>query len=678
MVTNSEKPDEPSPRWAYLLLAGLILVILWGTLIALWQLPRHMPQLGEAVASPKPAETGMPARLSPTASPTPGPTHPSTSTSAIPSPTAGTLAITELAAEVDDRAGIITFHMAAEVLPLRQVDEVLLWYDTEVGHRMQRIAGPLPASTTLSYQIDASQEGLTATISTDGSSPLTTGEIDYWWLVRDTSGETARAGGMVALGPALQASVTTATPEPPVDFTWAMSESQHFQFHFVPGTAAERDLSHVGSLAEAALARTSAVLEVEFDDRMGIYLVPRVFWQGGATYGDKVQLMSYLDRNYADVETWAYFTHEGTHALAQDFIQPKQQDSGPDGVLVEGLAVWASNGHYDQEPVDAWAAVVANSEEYIPLAELREGPFYDFQHEVSYLEGASFVKFLIEQYGLDKLKELYGLATGEAEHDEALVKRLYGQGYDDLESSWLGYLSELEPTTDEANRWRLTRRAFDLMRRYQTELDPDARILPPLPPPEWTTDTLAIFLHRVGAPVNVALETALIAAGDRLDHGDLAGAAALLDDVESALNAGGVPERPGLKDRLAIIDLIAQQNRAILRADREAYLDTVDPDSLLAADRVIEERLRSPFTGYAQEIVRLDVAEDGQSAEGAVLLHAQLAGEGFGQDLTDGQLFAVAFAKSAGRWRMIHRESMVQTLSWPPSACETGEESVLQ
>ena len=85
------------------------------------------------------------------------------------------------------------------------------------------------------------------------------------------------------------------------------------------------------------------------------------------------------------------------------------------------------------------------------------------------------------------------------------------------------------------------------MRRYETDLDPDARYLPPKPPPEWTSDTLKIFWRRVNAPVNIVLETALIAVQERLYGGDLAGAEALLDDIEAALDAGGEldPARAG-------------------------------------------------------------------------------------------------------------------------------------
>jgi hypothetical protein len=560
-------------------------------------------------------------------------------------------------ADVEDKAGTIEFHMEAEVPADRRIEEVLLWYDTEIGHAIQRTAGPLTQTVTLSYELDAALEGLTRTLTT-------TGEIDYWWLVRDTAGESVRAGGTATMGPALQALVVAPRPKPPrIDHTWSISESKHFRFHYVPDTAAARDLNQLGRLAEATLQRTSNLLGAEFDAQMSIYLIPRIFWQGGAAYSGKVQLISYLDRNYTAIETWSYFAHEGTHALAQDLLQPKEDGGGPDGVLVEGLAVWASDGHYRQEPIDAWAAVVADSDEYIPLSELRAGPFYDFQHETSYLEGASFVKFLVAQYTLGKFKELYGLATGEEGHDEALVEDLYGKGYATLEEDWLAYLDGLSPAPEQADTWHLKVRAFDLMRRYQTDLDADARILPDTSPPEWTTDTLKIFLHRLNAPTNVVFETTLIEAQERLRNGDLSGAAGLLDDIEAALDAGGSLDRPTLWARQAILDLIAEQDRAVLRADVDGYLNTLDPDYARRVGAEVKEALQAPYTAYWQEVVRLSVSDDGLRAQGTVLLHSQIAE---GTPPEQGTLYSLTFVTRNGHWLVGEREPVRPTLSLPP------------
>jgi hypothetical protein len=175
------------------------------------------------------------------------------------------------------------------------------------------------------------------------------------------------------------------------------------------------------------------------------------------------------------------------------------------------------------------------------------------------------------------------------------------------------------------------------------------------------SDTLEIFLHRVDATVNVALETALIAVQDRLYSGDPEGAAALLDDVEAALDAGGALERPSLQDRQAILDLVALQDRAILRADAAAYLETLA--LAYAREAAVEELLQTPFVAYEQEVVRLEVADDGLSARGVVLIHAQVADDVYS---ADGQLVAVAFAKTTEGWRMAGQEPAEKALSLPP------------
>ncbi|MGD8626799.1 MAG: hypothetical protein PVJ34_19840 [Anaerolineae bacterium] len=636
-MTNASDHNRGEPRARYLLLAALIFVLAASLLAVLWQVPRLFPGLaGPPTLAVTPA----------TATPMPTPTL------ALRGP-----AITEMTATADDAAGTISFHLAAEVPADQTIARVLLWYDTEAGHGLRRIDGPLSHRTAIDYRLDPAREGLTRTVTG-------THDLDYWWLVQDTAGEAVRAGGTLILGPELRDQITVAPPSPSAPaYTWTLSETQHFTFYYLPGSAAERDRFQIGPLAEDSLDHISAVLEVAFQGQMAIYLVPRVFWQGGAAYGDKVQLISYLDRNYTGIEIWSYFTHEGTHALAQDLIQPKENGGGPDGVLVEGLAVWASGGHYRHEPLDAWAAVVAASDDYLPLAELRAGPFYDFQHETSYLEAASFVKFLVARYGLARLKELYGRATGDKTHDGALVQGLYGHTYQELEAQWLAHLEALDPSPRQETTWALKVRAFNLMRRYETELDPDARILPGNTPPEWTSDTFKIFTHRLTAPQNVVLETALIAAQERTYGGDLPGATALLDDVEAALDAGGDLDRPALQARREIVDLMAAQDRAILRADARAYGHSLAPNSELDREAAIEATLLPPFVEYDQEVVRLDLAGGDETAEGQVLLHARLAD---GEFEDDGRLFDVTFVQTPGGWRLWSRAPARVALSLPP------------
>ena len=267
----------------------------------------------------------------------------------------------------------------------------------------------------------------------------------------------------------------------------------------------------------------------------------------------------------------------------------------------------------------------------------------------------------MDRFGWSKFGELYGQATGKAEHDEELVSRLYGEGYAALEADWLAYLKSLSSTPEQAKTWNLTVRSFDLMRRYETEMDPDARILPDKSPTDWASDTLKIFLHQRQAAANVVLETALIAAQEHLKGGDPDGAASLLDDVQASLDAGGKLVRPSLQARQALLDLITAQDRSVLRADLSAYLDTYEPQYTPSPTQT--ETLQLPFTAYQQEMVRLDMAGDGQSAQGVVLVHAQLDGGDFPEN---GRLFAVTFVQREGQWRMVSRQPTEPVLTLPP------------
>jgi hypothetical protein len=236
-----------------------------------------------------------------------------------------------------------------------------------------------------------------------------------------------------------------------------------------------------------------------------------------------------------------------------------------------------------------------------------------------------------------------------------------------LEAEWLDYLAGLSPMPEQAETWNLKVRSFDLLRRYETELDPDARLLPSNAPPEWTSDTLKVFLGRVNAPVNIVLETALIAAQERMYGGDLAGAAEILDAVEAALDAGGMMTRPLLREREAILEMLATQDRAVLRADADAYRATLDPASGLGLDAAVGEALHPPFTTYHQELVRLDVEDSNRSAQGVVLLHAKVAGGDFPDD---GRLFSLDLIKVGSRWLVSSRESVELDLSLPPASAD--------
>jgi hypothetical protein len=320
----------------------------------------------------------------------------------------------------------------------------------------------------------------------------------------------------------------TTTPGPAAAGLWRRAETEHFTFYYLPGSRAEQDLAPIQAAGEQAMAEVAAALAVAPTTRIQVYFVNRIFWQGGASYPDNVLLLSYPepDRDYVASDLPTVFRHEIAHALVGQAVG----DDRKGGMLGEGVAVWAARGHYHEEMLDVAAATLLepNADLYIPLPALRSD-FYNQQHELAYLESGALVRFLIARHGVAAFKRL--LAAPDK------PDQIYDQSWLELEAAWRESLQALQPTVADAEAVRLRVRYYDVMRRYEEQRDPDARLLPDRAPPEWDAALVARFSRANPDPADIALERQLTTAGRALWTGAPATAARLLDEVEAAMPA---------------------------------------------------------------------------------------------------------------------------------------------
>jgi hypothetical protein len=323
--------------------------------------------------------------------------------------------------------------------------------------------------------------------------------------------------------------VPTPSPQPPTPLAlaWLRADTPHFSLYYLPGTQAAQDIETIKATGEHAVADAAAALVVSPTTRISVYLVNRVFWQGGASYAGNVLLLSYPDpsRDIVASDLITVFRHEVTHALVEQMLGSPEHKGG---LLGEGVAVWVAGGHYHKEPLDVLASTLVgeNSDLYIPVPTL-ETAFYDQQHEIAYLEGAALVQYLITREGLDKFKRLLATPTAPGP--------IYGQSWAQLEQAWRAALAATSHTPADAQAVRLRVRYYDAMRRYEAARDPDARTLPDQPPPAWGPDLLATFARPSPEPANITLEQKLTTAGRALWTPDLATTARILDQVDVAL-----------------------------------------------------------------------------------------------------------------------------------------------
>jgi len=353
--------------------------------------------------------------------------------------------------------------------------------------------------------------------------------------------------------PLLPAEARTA---PEAGAQWARAESACCIFHYLTGTAAERDIELIRGEADAAFRHVEQALGVTRDRQVVFTLMSRLVGHGGFAAGEIT--LSYLDRNPAVTQLPQLFAHEATHILDRKLAQNKPT------ILIEGMAVYVAGGHFKPEPLDERAAAALALGRYIPLAELANA-FYPAQHEIGYLEAGAFIKYLVERDGWERFVQMYASfqsAPTDAAVLDAGLRANYGLTLAEMEAEWLDYLRALPPMLDQVEDLRLSVDLFDTLRRYQQALDPAGYFLS-----AWLPDgrrgrergIVADFVRQPDADDNVALEAMLNAAGWALQAGEWAHAEELLGAVNVALEANDLAAAPLAADYRQIVSELRAQ-----------------------------------------------------------------------------------------------------------------------
>ncbi|HEX9089977.1 MAG TPA: hypothetical protein VF831_00730, partial [Anaerolineales bacterium] len=320
---------------------------------------------------------------------------------------------------------------------------------------------------------------------------------------------------------------------------WSSTQTLCCSVFYISETASERDLPTLTSLIDAQAHDAIQKMGSSFTEPITVTILPRLLGHGGFTSSEIS--VSYLDRNYAS-NSWALVVHhEMIHAidghLGGDF-RPS--------ILVEGLAVYMTGGHYKTEPLMPRAAALLKGylNMYIPLKDLADD-FYMSQHEIGYLEGASLIEYMVNTYGWDAFSRFYRdihLDKGESQSDaiNAALKVHFSISFAQLEQGFISALNTETDTSTWVDDVRLTVNYYDTLRRYQQILDPSAYFRT-----AWLLDNktmrergiVADYLRHPHQADNLALETLFITAGQQVSDKSYSAADQTLASINSVLNA---------------------------------------------------------------------------------------------------------------------------------------------
>ncbi len=310
-------------------------------------------------------------------------------------------------------------------------------------------------------------------------------------------------------------------PPPEPEASWQSTSSACCSLHYISGTDAERDIQLLAEQADEVSATVSGQLGVQLTEKIPITFIPRVIGQGGFAW-DGLYL-TYLDESYLGNELNIILHHEFVHyyddALGGDYTPP---------ILVEGLAVYLSGGHYKPEAIIPRAAGLLVLNWYIPLNTLAND-FYTHQHEIGYLEAGAFVSYLHETYGPGTFAEFYRTIPppgdgGDSGSLDRALQETYGKTLDEIEQDFILTLARQVVAPDILRDLELTVMTYETLRRYQADFDPSAYFLT-----AWLPDgnemrrrgLVADFTRRPQDWQNRLVETMLMGLHERLFISDL-------------------------------------------------------------------------------------------------------------------------------------------------------------
>lgn len=346
----------------------------------------------------------------------------------------------------------------------------------------------------------------------------------------------------------------SARPMPEPLARWTQTESACCIFHYLTGTAAERDIAIITTTADEAFEQVEEQLGITRQNKVVFTMLSRLLGHGGFA-SDEISL-TYIDRDAAYSDLTSVFKHEGTHILDRQIARERPI------IMTEGMAVYVAGGHFKPEDLEKRAAALLILENYIPLAELADD-FYFSQHEIGYLEGGAFIKFLVDKFGWERVRSFYGSfqsAPTDSAMLDAALRANFSQSLEELEAEWLAKLGSLPPDLAQAEDLRLTVMLYDTLRRYQQANDPAAYFLTawlPYGREARQRGVVADFVRHPTAPENIALETMLAAAGEAIVAQRFEEAETLLLAVNAVLDSNNLFFDPLAVEYLQIVTTLS-------------------------------------------------------------------------------------------------------------------------
>ena len=209
-----------------------------------------------------------------------------------------------------------------------------------------------------------------------------------------------------------------------------VKDTSNIVFHYRPSDVDDEALANVVQLNLDKFDECEQLLKMDYDGRVHIFLYRDIEDLKTTTGASAVAFSTGTVSVHQAMDFQS--VHELTHIFALQF--PRDEDSETDDFAVEGLATILAES--DQNvPIHSWAAVYQSTLRIPDLVEFRRSwPEGAANGVHPYHVAGSFVGYLINEYGIEKVKHWYVNST------EAHM--VFGKTIRRLEREWLAWLNE--------------------------------------------------------------------------------------------------------------------------------------------------------------------------------------------------------------------------------------------
>lgn len=209
--------------------------------------------------------------------------------------------------------------------------------------------------------------------------------------------------------------------------------SEHYIFHYKPGTLAEKEIKEIAQIQESAFSKICSVLGVHYPERINYYFtdspseIGSIFWgQSASCNGCAVPGANKIYAVYNE-SMKCIGEHEDTHLISYLLGAPESN------FLVEGLAMYFHE-YWWGVPNEEWAAYYKVKDPKISIEGLLDNDqLSKYGEAIVYPIAGAFTKFLIEAYGIIPYIELYKYDGNECIE---VMKETYHLSLRDIERSF--------------------------------------------------------------------------------------------------------------------------------------------------------------------------------------------------------------------------------------------------